>query len=109
MIPSHDTPVSHIIPSHDTPVSHMIPSHDTPASHMIPCLTSQDEPTSGVDPRARRFLWSIIRGLVGAGQSVLLTTHRYISSILSGAVNVAQYTSSILRGQSMLLSIPVVY
>lgn len=35
----------------------------------------QDEPTSGVDPRARRFLWSIIRGLISAGQSVLLTTH----------------------------------
>ena len=28
-----------------------------------------------MDPRARRFLWSIIRGVVGAGQSVLLTTH----------------------------------
>lgn len=35
----------------------------------------QDEPTSGVDPHARRFLWSIVRGLVSAGQSVLLTTH----------------------------------
>ena len=28
-----------------------------------------------MDPRARHFLWSIIRGVVGAGQSVLLTTH----------------------------------
>lgn len=40
-----------------------------------PPLILLDEPTSGVDPRAKRFLWSIIRGLVQAGQSVLLTTH----------------------------------
>ena len=38
-------------------------------------LSFQDEPTSGVDPRARQFLWSIVKGLVSAGQSVLLTTH----------------------------------
>lgn len=35
----------------------------------------QDEPTSGVDPRARRFLWTIVRSVISAGQSVLLTTH----------------------------------
>lgn len=35
----------------------------------------QDEPTSGVDPRSRRFLWTVVSGLVSAGQSVLLTTH----------------------------------
>ena len=35
----------------------------------------QDEPTSGVDPAARQFLWSVIKGVVSAGQSVLLTTH----------------------------------
>lgn len=28
-----------------------------------------------MDPRARQFLWAIIRELVSAGQSVLLTTH----------------------------------
>ena len=35
----------------------------------------QDEPTSGVDPSARQFLWTVVRRLVEAGQSVLLTTH----------------------------------
>ena len=40
-----------------------------------PQLILLDEPTSGVDPRSKRFLWSIIRGVVQAGQSVLLTTH----------------------------------
>ena len=28
-----------------------------------------------MDPRSRRFLWTIVKGLVSAGQSVLLTTH----------------------------------
>ena len=28
-----------------------------------------------MDPSSRQFLWSVIRGVVGAGQSVLLTTH----------------------------------
>jgi ABC-type multidrug transport system ATPase subunit len=41
----------------------------------IAYLIFQDEPTSGVDPRARQFLWSIVRGLISAGQSVLVTTH----------------------------------
>ena len=36
---------------------------------------TQDEPTSGVDPAARQFLWSVIRGVARAGQSVLITTH----------------------------------
>ena len=43
--------------------------------HFTDYYVSQDEPTSGVDPAARQFLWSIVKGVVGAGQSVLLTTH----------------------------------
>lgn len=35
----------------------------------------QDEPTSGVDPRARQFLWHIVHKMVEGGQSVILTTH----------------------------------
>lgn len=38
-------------------------------------LSLQDEPTSGVDPRARQFLWHIVQEMVGRGQTVLLTTH----------------------------------
>jgi len=33
-----------------------------------------DEPTTGLDPRSRVELWSIIRDLVGRGASLLLTT-----------------------------------
>lgn len=34
-----------------------------------------DEPTSGMDPRARRFLWDMITANVHAGRCVILTSH----------------------------------
>jgi ABC-2 type transport system ATP-binding protein len=34
-----------------------------------------DEPTTGMDPAARRSLWDIITGLKDAGKTILLTTH----------------------------------
>jgi ABC-2 type transport system ATP-binding protein len=33
-----------------------------------------DEPTTGLDPRSRRTMWQIIRGLVSRGVTILLTT-----------------------------------
>jgi ABC-2 type transport system ATP-binding protein len=33
-----------------------------------------DEPTTGLDPRSRRTMWEIVRGLVADGVSILLTT-----------------------------------
>jgi ABC-2 type transport system ATP-binding protein len=33
-----------------------------------------DEPTTGLDPRSRRTMWTIIRGLVAEGTTILLTT-----------------------------------
>ena len=33
-----------------------------------------DEPTTGLDPHSRRQLWEVIRGMVGGGTTVLLTT-----------------------------------
>ncbi|MCY4577848.1 MAG: ABC transporter ATP-binding protein [Chloroflexi bacterium] len=34
-----------------------------------------DEPTTGLDPQARRSLWSFVQGINGAGRTVVLTTH----------------------------------
>lgn len=40
-----------------------------------PELVFLDEPTSGMDPQARRGTWDLIRSLRGDGVSVVLTTH----------------------------------
>ncbi|MGC8645435.1 MAG: ATP-binding cassette domain-containing protein [Thermoplasmata archaeon] len=34
-----------------------------------------DEPTAGLDPQARRNIWSVIKSLKDRGKSILLTTH----------------------------------
>src|SRR5918995_847866 len=39
-----------------------------------PPMLFLDEPTTGLDPRARHELWVLIRGLVAGGVTVLLTT-----------------------------------
>ncbi len=40
-----------------------------------PELLFLDEPTTGLDPQARRSLWEVVGGLRRRGKSILLTTH----------------------------------
>ncbi|XP_077499685.1 phospholipid-transporting ATPase ABCA1-like isoform X2 [Amblyomma americanum] len=40
-----------------------------------PPLVFLDEPTTGMDPKARRFLWDCILDIVRDGRSVILTSH----------------------------------
>ncbi len=40
-----------------------------------PELLFLDEPTTGLDPQARRNLWELVDKLKGAGRTIILTTH----------------------------------
>jgi ABC-2 type transport system ATP-binding protein len=40
-----------------------------------PQLVFLDEPTTGLDPQARRSLWDVVREMKSEGRTVLLTTH----------------------------------
>lgn len=40
-----------------------------------PHLIILDEPTTGLDPQARRHLWEIVRTIKQQGKTILLTTH----------------------------------
>jgi ABC-2 type transport system ATP-binding protein len=66
-----------------------------------------DEPTTGLDPRSRRTMWEIIRGLVAQGTTILLTTqyleeanqlaHRV--AVLDGGRIVAEGTPAELKAR----------
>ncbi len=40
-----------------------------------PDLLFLDEPTTGLDPQARRQVWDLVEHLKGSGRTIILTTH----------------------------------
>ncbi len=64
-----------------------------------PRLLILDEPTTGLDPRSRLSMWSIIRELVQAGTTVLLTT-QYLEEAdeLADSIVVVNHGKIIARG-----------
>lgn len=59
-----------------------------------------DEPTTGLDPRARRGIWKVIEQLKKQGKSILLTTH-YLeeAEILADKVAIINHGKIIVKGK----------
>ena len=72
-----------------------------------PDLLFLDEPTTGFDPSARHEAWEVVRGLRGAGVTIVLTTH-YMDeaqaladrvAVISGGQIMAEGTPSAIGGR----------
>lgn len=59
-----------------------------------PEIVFLDEPTTGLDPRARRDTWEVIKGLRREGKTVFLTTH-----YMEEAETLADYVAIISKGK----------
>ena len=64
-----------------------------------PRLIFLDEPTTGLDPRARRMMWEIIRGLAADGVTIFLTT-QYLDEAdqLAGRIAVLDHGRIVAEG-----------
>ena len=60
-----------------------------------------DEPTTGLDPAARRQFWALITGLRAEGTTILLTTH-----YLDEAAHLADRVAVIARGRLLDVATP---
>jgi len=60
-----------------------------------------DEPTTGLDPKARREVWHVLQGLKAQGKTVLLTTH-----YMEEAELLADKVAIISRGKIIALDSP---
>ncbi|MGH2317836.1 ATP-binding cassette domain-containing protein [Planococcus sp. SE5232] len=82
---------------------------DIAASIVVtPDLLFLDEPTTGLDPRSRNQVWDIIRALVRAGTTVLLTT-QYLEEAdqLADQIGVIHHGKIIAEGTSSELKASV--
>lgn len=73
----------------------------------VPPVIFLDEPTTGLDPRSRLAMWAIIRKLMDAGTSILLTT-QYLEEadqladrivVIDGGKVIAEGTASELKSK----------
>jgi ABC-2 type transport system ATP-binding protein len=60
-----------------------------------------DEPTTGLDPRARREVWDVLKGLKNRGKTVFLTTH-----YMEEAELLADTVAIISRGRIVAIGSP---
>jgi ABC-2 type transport system ATP-binding protein len=60
-----------------------------------------DEPTTGLDPRARREVWKVLLGLKNKGKTIFLTTH-----YMEEAESLADRVAIISRGKIVALDSP---
>ncbi len=75
---------------------------DIAASLVVtPGVLFLDEPTTGLDPKARQGVWRMIRGLAGAGVTILLTT-QYLEEAdqLASRIAVIDHGRKIAEGTS---------
>jgi ABC-2 type transport system ATP-binding protein len=75
---------------------------------LAPAVLFLDEPTTGLDPRARNQVWDAVRGLVASGTTVLLTT-QYLDEAdqLAGAIAVIDHGRVIAEGSPRRLKADV--
>ncbi|MCW4024279.1 MAG: ABC transporter ATP-binding protein [Candidatus Bathyarchaeota archaeon] len=66
-----------------------------------PELLFLDEPTTGLDPNARRAIWEVIRSLKSKGKTIILTTH-YLDEAqqLSDKVAIMDHGRIVAKGTS---------
>ncbi len=66
-----------------------------------PELLFLDEPTTGLDPNARRAIWEVIRNLKSKGKTIILTTH-YLDEAqqLSDKVAIMDHGHVVAKGTS---------
>lgn len=64
-----------------------------------PKVVFLDEPTTGLDPKARRKIWELIRKLKKEGRTVILTTH-YLeeAQILADRVGIMDHGKMVVEG-----------
>jgi ABC-2 type transport system ATP-binding protein len=66
-----------------------------------PQIVILDEPTTGLDPQARRAVWDIVRELRSEGRTILLTTH-----YMEEAQELCNRIAIIDRGEVIALDTP---